>query len=203
MLQEGGRAVPHNKRIQRTGQSALPLMRGVMRPDLSIRRGTHRDARCLSVLSTQVWLHTYATEGIRPAIARYVQEHLSPSALALQLERSEVLFLVAEIGGNLVGYASGESGVPCPLRADALAYLDKLYVSEHFHGEGVGRELLSRFRAELAQRAGNDALWLTVNSRNRDARTFYERQGLTDIGTTYFDLYGEKHENRVLCTPDA
>jgi ribosomal protein S18 acetylase RimI-like enzyme len=131
-----------------------------------------------------------------------VQEHLSPNALALQLKRSEVLFLVAEIDGNFVGYASGEPGVPCPLRPDALAYLDRLYLSEHFHGGGIARELLSRFRAELAV-TGNDVLWLTVNSRNRRARTFYERQGLQDIGTTYFDLYGEKHENRVLCTTDA
>jgi ribosomal protein S18 acetylase RimI-like enzyme len=174
-----------------------------MRTNLSIRRGTHRDASCLSALSTQVWLHTYATEGVSPAIARYVQEHLSTNALALQLERSEVLFLVAEIDGNLLGYASGEPDMPCPLRVDALAYLDRLYVREHGRGGGVGRELLSRFRAELAQLVGNDALWLTVNSRNREARAFYERQGLTDIGTTYFDLYGEKHENRVLCTPDA
>jgi len=175
----------------------------VMGPDLSIRRGALGDANCLSALSTQVWLHTYATEGVRPAIAQYVEEHLSPNAFALQLERSEFLFLVAEIEGNLVGYASGKAGVPCPVRSAAMACLDRLYVSEHFHSVGIGRELLSRFRAELARLAGNDALWVAVNSGNLAARAFYERQGLKDIGTTYFDLYGEKHENRVLCTPDA
>jgi diamine N-acetyltransferase len=84
-----------------------------------------------------------------------------------------------------------------------LAHLDNLYVSEHFVGAGIGRELFLRTRAELAERAGKDTLWLTVNARNSRARAFYERQGLADIGTTYFDLYGEKHENRVLCVSAA
>lgn len=190
--------------MRRAGQRSVPrLICGVMRPDLLIRRGTHADASCLSALSTQVWLHTYATAGVRPTIARYVQEHLSPDAFALRLRQSESLFLVAETDGHLVGYAGGELGVPCPFRTGTFTHLDKLYVSEHFHGEGIGRELLSRIRAELAPLAGNDALWLTVNSGNQRARTFYERLGFEDIGIAHFDLYGEKHENRVLCTPGA
>jgi hypothetical protein len=35
------------------------------------------DALCLSTLATQVFLDTYATQGIRPAIAREVHHHLS------------------------------------------------------------------------------------------------------------------------------
>ena len=191
-------------RLRRAGHVVTqPLNCGVMRPDLLIRRGARGDASCLSALSTQVWLHTYATEGIRPAIAQYVEEHLSPNAFALQLERLEFLFLVAEVDGNLVGYASGKAGAPCPVRSAVTACLDKLYVSEHFHGVGIGRGLLSRLRAELVPLVGNDALWVAVNSGNLKAQRFYERQGLRDIGTTYFDLYGEKHENRVLCTADA
>ena len=35
-----------------------------MRSSLSIRIGRSEDASRLAVMATQVWLHTYATEGI-------------------------------------------------------------------------------------------------------------------------------------------
>jgi hypothetical protein len=37
-----------------------------------IRQGQHRDAVNLSALAIQVWLHTYATEGISSLISHYV-----------------------------------------------------------------------------------------------------------------------------------
>ena len=169
-----------------------------MRTDLTVRIAAPADAACLAALGSQVWLHTYARSGIRPAIARYVHEQLSPMALRHQLERPDTFTLVAEVNGHLVGYATGELGKPCRADSPALTHLDKLYVQEYFLGTGIGRTLLTEVRAKAARRTGSSALWLTVNSRNAPARAFYARQGLMDIGATNFDLYGEPHENRIL-----
>jgi ribosomal protein S18 acetylase RimI-like enzyme len=174
-----------------------------MRADLAVRFGALADAACLAALGAQVWLHTYARSGIRPTIARYIHEHLSPAAFRRQLERSDAFTLVAEVDGHLVGYAISELGKPCCARSPALTHLDKLYVQEYFVGTGIGRALLTEVRAEASRRAASAALWLTVNSQNQDARAFYARQGFIDIGGTNFDLYGEQHENRILHALDA
>jgi ribosomal protein S18 acetylase RimI-like enzyme len=174
-----------------------------MRTDLAVRSGGLADAACLAALGSQVWLHTYARSGIRPTIARYIHEHLSPAAFRHQLERSDAFTLVAEVDGHLVGYAIGELGKSCGARSPALTHLDKLYVQEYFAGTGIGRALLAEVRAEALRLAGSSALWLTVNSQNQQARTFYARQGFTDIGSANFDLYGEQHENRILHVLDA
>jgi diamine N-acetyltransferase len=174
-----------------------------MRTDLAVRVATLPDAACLAALGSQVWLHTYARSGIRPAIARYIHEHLSPAAFQLQLGRSDAFTSVAEVDGHLVGYAIIEFGKACLTRSPALTHLDKLYVQEHFVGTGIGHALLTEVRAEASRRAGSSALWLTVNSQNQPARAFYARQGFKDIGATIFDLYGEEHENRILHVLDG
>ena len=174
-----------------------------MRPDMTLRSGASTDAACLSALGSQIWLHTYAKAGIRPAMVRYVQDHLSSAAFQLQLERSDAFTLVAVVDNHLVGYAVAEVGKPCLVHSSVSTHLDKLYVQEHFIGTGVGLALLAETRNEARRRTGSSALWLTVNSLNQQARAFYARQGFKDIGVTNFDLYGEKHENRILHAPAA
>jgi len=43
------------------------------RAEINYRTAVQQDALCLSVLATQVFLDTYAIQGIRPAIAREVR----------------------------------------------------------------------------------------------------------------------------------
>ena len=178
-------------------------MRDVLRPNLLLRGARAEDSSCLAALGAQSWLHTYATEGIRPSIARYVHEHLTPDAFLTQIRRTDAATIVAEVDDHLVGYAIVELAKPCPVRRSASAHLDKLYVQEPFLGRGIGFGLLQGARAEAGSRGDNSGIWLTVNSMNNRARTFYSRQGFIDIGHTYFDLYGENHENRILHAPAA
>ncbi len=173
-----------------------------MRPDLLVRRAVPEDAACLSALATQSWLHTYATEGIRPTIARYVQENLSPNAIRMQIDRHDAATFIAQLANHFVGYAIIEFRRKCPV-LDAQVHLDRLFVQEHFLGRGVGSGLMQHAKAEARLRGDTQGLWLTVNSRNKRARAFYLHQDFKDVGQTYFDLYGESHENRILHAPAA
>jgi GNAT superfamily N-acetyltransferase len=174
------------------------LMRDVMRPNVVLRVADPEDAPCLAALAVQSWLHTYATSGIRQSIARYVHEHLTVDAFRSQFIRKASTTLVAEVDDHLVGYAGVDFARPCPAHESATTYLDRLYVQEHFLGIGIGYALLHAVTTEARRRSADPRLWLTVNSRNERARSFYARQGFQDIGVTHFDLYGEKHENRIL-----
>ena len=54
---------------------------------LSFRQAQAADALSLHALATQVFLDTYATEGVRPALAREAEQRYSTSAFLELLER--------------------------------------------------------------------------------------------------------------------
>jgi diamine N-acetyltransferase len=178
------------------------LAGSAMRDSSGIRVGRSEDASRLAVLATQVWLHTYATDGIARDIAEYVLRELTPEKYSALLNDPASHVVVAEQHENLVGLAVVRFGVPCPAGGNSAAELQTLYVQEHFVGRGIGKMLLQTAESKGRQDL-NTALWLTVNAKNTEAIAFYARQGYAKVGTTFFVLGAGRHENHVLIGRDA
>ena len=166
--------------------------------DLSLRLAVPGDTRCIGVLGTQIFLDTYAPQGVRPLIADEVLEHFSTNAIARLLAQPATVFIVAESAGHLIGFAQLTRGAKPPQgdAADAVE-LERLYVLERFTGRGVGKRLL---RESESWAVSNDAsmLWLTAWIGNRRALAFYAAQGYGEAGKTLYDFQGERYENRLL-----
>lgn len=173
-----------------------------MRHSPIIRAGRAEDADRLAVLAAQVWLHTYATDGITSDIAEYVLCELTPHRYSALLSEPASHVFVAEHGESLVGFSVVKLGVPCPGGSDSAAELKSLYVQEHFIGQGVGKLLLQAAEA-TAREYLNTALWLMVNAKNSRAIAFYARQGYSKVGTAFFVLGAGRYENHVLIGRDA
>jgi GNAT superfamily N-acetyltransferase len=172
-------------------------MPGPARVDAGFRVATPPDALCIGVLATQVFLDTYATDGIREALAREVRETLSTEAVSALLADPLETFVVAEHAGHLVAFAELARGTAQALvPATGAVELKRLYVQEGFTGKGVGTALL-RQAESLAAKQGAARLWLTAWIGNARARGFYARRGYRELGSTMFVLQGERHENRV------
>jgi GNAT superfamily N-acetyltransferase len=156
------------------------------------------DALCLAVLATQVYLDTYAPEGIRPAIARDVLAHCSVDVYERVLAEPDVGIVVAERGGHLVGFAMLHHGEGHALAGGpAATELRRLYVQEPFTGRGVGRALLHEAERAAAAR-GAATLWLNAWVGNARALAFYPRCGYEDCGgTVYTSVDGEEFPNRL------
>ncbi len=166
--------------------------------DLQLRAAQPADALCLSVLGMQVFLDTYATEGIRPAVAREVLATFSVAAFEQALSAPDTHIEVAEANGHLVGFAQISFGARHALAPPGLpAELLRLYVQEPFTGAQLGTRLLRRAEQLAAQR-GCTVLWLTPWAYNHRALVFYARRGYTDHGLTEFVFEGESHPNRVV-----
>lgn len=168
-----------------------------MIPDLSIRPAKPQDASRLAVLATQVWLHTYATDGINSDIAGYVLGELTPEKYRRVLGDPSSAVLVAESGTSLVGLAVVKFDAECPAGNFSSVELQTLYVQEHFIGRGAGKSLLMAAQA-LAWAQAHAVLWLTVNAQNARAIAFYAHLGYTKVGTTHFVLGEGRYENHVL-----
>lgn len=164
---------------------------------ITLRTATPDDALCIGVLGVQVFLDTYATDGIRPTLAREVLRSLSPDAIAERLALPATTFVLAETAGHLIGFAQLCGGTPHALIPDpAAAELERLYVQQRFQGQGVGARLLARAEA-MARATGAPLLWLTAWVGNARALRFYATLGYEEIGTTWFEFEAERHENRL------
>jgi len=165
--------------------------------DLTFRDAETADALCIGVLATQVFLDTYATDGIRPSVAREVLEHFSTGAISALLSDPATAFIVAESSGHMVAFAQMTYGSTHEsVAAGNTAELKRLYVQERFSGKGIGGALLRRAEA-LAAEQGASTIWLTVWAGNRRALAFYVRQGYKDVGASTYVFEGEQYETRI------
>ena len=173
-----------------------PTQRDNPEPAL-VRAARPEDALCLSVLAMQVFLDTYATDGIRPQIAREVLSSYSEASFSAAIAAANSHIEVAEIKGHLIGFAqvtfnAGHQLAPAGVPAELL----RLYVQEPFTGAKLGTHLLGRAE-DIARQRGATVLWLTPWVHNHRALAFYARRAYTDYGLTYFTLEGASHQNRV------
>lgn len=169
-----------------------------MPPQTSLRDAAEQDALCIAALAAQVFAHTYATQGMRPAIAREIGENFSAAAIARLMAQPHLRFVLAERGQHLLGFVQLAHGVRHALAGDVpCAEVQRLYVQAHFNGQGLGSRLMQQ-AAGQARAVGASRLWLTAWVGNTHARAWYARQGWRDVGATPYEFEGEVFENRVL-----
>ncbi len=165
---------------------------------MQIRPACLEDAQNLAALAIQVWLHTYATEGIRDALSAYVLATFTPEAFRRRMGEPSHGLLVAEENGHLVGYADVDFDAPREDVPGVCTELATLYVQEHFAGRGIGTRLMAACAEEARRRNGDPTFWLSVYHRNAKALAFYRKHGFTERGAFDFEFGGERHRNLVL-----
>lgn len=155
------------------------------------------DTLCVSVLATLVFLDTYASDGVRPDLAREALSNYSPEVFEARIRDSSNHFLLAERAGHLVAFSecSLSSQPPVPFLSGGVE-LVRLYVQRHSQRSGIGASLLARAEAH-ANGHGAPLLWLTAWVGNAKARAFYVAQGYRDVGAASHVFEGQAYENRV------
>ncbi|STR45819.1 GNAT family N-acetyltransferase [Iodobacter fluviatilis] len=164
-----------------------------MNHSLVSRPATAADAQNLAALAIQVWLHTYATSGIRQDISAYVLSAFTPDKFTTLINDPRYQLLITEINQHLVAYAQIDFASEDQPEFGSVE-LQTLYVQEAFTGQGLGSKLLAYCEEIIADRT----YWLSSNSNNHRAIAFYARQGFVQHGVTYFEFGGNQYENKVL-----
>lgn len=178
-------------------KSLPPQPRIDVPPDVAVRAGVVADATCLAGLGLQVFLDTYALQGIRPALVREALQDHRIEAVAARLAEPGRAFVIAELAGHAVGFAELALDAPTTLLdAAQAAMLDRLYVHPRFAGRGIGRRLLAEAEARAAA-AGASALWLTAWAENARALRFYPRCGYALLGSGEFTFESDRYDTRI------
>lgn len=170
----------------------------ILTADPTLRAGTPADATTISALAMQVFLDTYAPEGIRPDLAREALREYAATAFDARLREPARRFVLAERGSGLLGFAELTlTAQPAPDGGVSGAELIRLYVQPAAQGTGLGRRLIRAAEA-IAAEVGLGALWLTAWDGNHRALGFYAREGYADVGATSYSFEGNRYGNRVL-----
>ncbi len=111
---------------------------------------------------------------------------------------SDCITLVAEQDNHLIGCVEIKLH-PENTIAEVKDFpeITALYVLERFCGEGMGKELLNA-TIDILREKGYTSTWLSVLYSNERALKFYYKNGFKDVGRIYFEMDGNKYENRVL-----
>jgi len=128
---------------------------------VELRRAVAEDSLCLTVLAMQVFLDTYATAGIRPALARevlssYSQASFNEAIATLERKLSLPSTTVTWSASPTSLFFACHELAPSGVQAELL----RLYVQEPFTGVKVGTKLLAEAE-NLATSAGATVMWLT------------------------------------------
>ncbi len=176
---------------------------------LTIRKANISDAICIGALGIQVFLDTYATDGVRPALAREALASFSTNAIEALMNSTPTqrLFLLAERNAHIIGFVQLQFNhdhplLPAQTKTRVNAEVQRLYVQPIHAGVGVGQQLLAAAEA-LTVELGGGAVWLTAWAGNTRALSFYPKRGYDDIGTTQYEFEGESYENRLFYKPLA
>ncbi|MEN2427393.1 GNAT family N-acetyltransferase [Chromobacterium vaccinii] len=169
--------------------------------ELEIRSARPGDAASLAALSIQVWLSTYAIDGIRQALADYVLTEFTPEKMTALIADPARQLLVMEKNSHLLGYAQLKLDEACAGCDGPSQEMERLYLVESHTGQGLGRRLMVAARQWAAAQPGQPRLWLRVWHGNERAIAFYRRIGMAVHGETHFELEGAKHLNYVMLDP--
>ena len=166
-------------------------------PAPSIRIGSAADAQTVAALAIQVFLDTYATEGVRPDLANEAFAEYGCGNFAQRLAEKGRVFYLAEQGSGLVGFAEVlRNQQPSPIIGVGGSELIRLYVQPQAQDVGTGLALLKRAE-QCSLEAGTSGVWLSAWEHNLKARAFYKRQNYKDVGYAPYVILGQSYGNRI------
>jgi len=165
---------------------------------VNIRQATMADSKNLTILKQQVWVATYAVEGIRQEFSDYLLQEFTLEKTEKSIQNSLKITLLAETHCHLIGCVEISLDTQCQVPSIAgQPEISILYVLEAFIGKGTGKLLLNEAFKTIKKLKFNST-WLTVYFKNTRALSFYLKNGFTQTGTTFFELGENKYENKIM-----
>jgi diamine N-acetyltransferase len=165
---------------------------------LVIRRAEINDLENITVLKQQVWIATYAVEGLRKEFSNYVLSEFTLDKVRETILDKNKLLLVAQIDNHIIGCVEIDFESQCPIPLEKKQpEIAVLYILERYTGIGIGAELLIETLSEL-KKMNFKAAWLTAYHKNERAIRFYKKNDFKIIGVAYFEMDGNSYENKVM-----
>jgi ribosomal protein S18 acetylase RimI-like enzyme len=171
-----------------------------MNETVKIRPATAEDAEILSRIGWKSFYDAFADhpKNAPDDLKSYMDEAFSLRAFSADLADPDVIYFVAEIAGQVVGYAKlkQNSREECVSGENPLE-LCRLYSLSEFIGKGIGKALMLK-SLEFAAEQKHDFMWLGVWEYNFRAQEFYKKFGFEKCGEHIFQLGKDPQTDWIL-----
>ena len=164
----------------------------------SIRLGAKSDAAFLAGFAARTFQETFGSDNAESDMALHLAHAFGEAQMARELDDAAITTLLMERDGATAGYAQVRAGiVPDCVRGDDPVELWRFYIDKPWHGTGLAQSLMAAV-LEVARGRGARTLWLGVWERNARARTYYAKEGFSDVGAHVFMLGTDAQTDRIL-----
>jgi diamine N-acetyltransferase len=167
---------------------------------LKIRSAASEDAETLTCIAWKSFYDAFADhpKNAPDDLKSYMDEAFSLEAISAELAERDVIYFVAEINSEIVGYAKlkQNSREDCVSGTNPIE-LCRLYSINEFIGRGIGKSLMLKC-LEFAKERGHDFMWLGVWEYNTRAQDFYKKFGFEKCGEHIFQLGSDPQTDWVL-----
>jgi ribosomal protein S18 acetylase RimI-like enzyme len=158
---------------------------------ISVAKANLPTATRLATLGRQTFLETFAESAPAADMAVFLDQVYGPDIQLAELRDARYTFLLAEMQGELVGFAKlwrdSTLGLPAGDATAGRLEIKQLYVAADWIGTGLGAALMRRCFT-LAEAEHCTALVLGVWEHNQRAQAFYERFGFKVVGQHEFHI---------------
>jgi ribosomal protein S18 acetylase RimI-like enzyme len=168
-----------------------------MKTTPSIRMATATDAETLAELAWRTFHDAFAPMNSPENMEAYMSENFTLQKFSAQIADPRATFLIAELEAMLVAFAKlCEGNAPDCVRGSAPIEIERFYVDQQFHGQGVAHTLMQAC-LERARQSGHKTVYLGVWENNHRAIAFYRKWGFEIVGSQIFQL-GDDAQNDLL-----
>lgn len=147
-----------------------------------IRQWTLDDLPAVRHVTWETWLVTYSSFIPESDLRAYFDEHYALAALTKLYRQDFMTGFVAEVDGEVVGYAKTQYN-----KDERRFYVSSLYILPSFQGKGIGGKLMA-VAEETAAGYNVDSVWLGVMTQNVPALDWYKRTGFQFIEEAPFTM---------------
>lgn len=165
---------------------------------LNIRLANTADAPVLAEFAERMFRATFGPDNTQADMDAYCAEAFGAEKQERELCDAARVCIMVEHAGMLAAFAWLHIGVThARVVGEHPVEIQRFYVDQPWHGQGVAQQLMSAALTEIVARGGQ-TVWLGVWDQNARAIRFYEKQAFTDVGSHVFMLGDDAQTDRIL-----
>lgn len=155
---------------------------------ITLRHPAADDLDRLLEFAARTYYETFAPVNTPENMQAYMQTAFTPAQFKSEMADPLAVFLLAESGGRLCGYAKLLPGLPpqCVSGENPIE-LVRFYIDRSWHGSGLASMLMEACVA-MARERGFKTMYLGVWERNFRAHSFYKKWSFERVGEHIFPM---------------